>query len=72
MKETIKDLEIRIIELETKYSHQDDLVGQLNLLVASQSNAIDRMKEEIQQLKDSDTKSQSGPVNLEDEVPPHY
>lgn len=66
--------EDRIIELETKISYQEDLLQDLNKLVASQQQQIDQLttiyktlsdqlKEVMQRLPDkSDT----------DEKPPHY
>ena len=72
MEDIIKNLESRIIELETKYSHQDELLTQLNLLVANQAMAIDQMSEKLKQLTEANSKSPMGSTNLKDEVPPHY
>ena len=68
------DLEKRIVSLEEKYSHQDDLVSKLNQIVAEQDQTINILIQQVQSLSAiaSSANSSSGGVNLSDEIPPHY
>lgn len=66
--------EQRIIELETKISYQEDLVQELNQLVISQQQQIDKLemlcellKEQFKELVSSLPEGVAG-----DETPPHY
>ena len=67
MNEAITDLQIRI-------THQDDTLEQLNAIVTRQQLEMDllkaeliRLRESVQDLKDSGPATQGG-----QEVPPHY
>jgi SlyX protein len=67
MNEAIADLQIRM-------THQDDTIDQLNAIVTRQQLELDRLKEEVgrlrevvQDLKDSTATGQGG-----HELPPHY
>lgn len=66
----MKPAEDRLTELEIKASFADDLLEQLNDLVARQQQQIDALQRELialrQQVRDGPS---SGPV---DERPPHY
>ena len=66
-------LEDRITELEIKFSHQDQLVDELNKIISNQQISIDKLINEIQNIKISleGSASQSNRT-LEDDVPPHY
>ena len=66
-------LEDRITELEIKFSHQDHLVDELNKIISNQQISIDKLINEIQNIKISleGSASQSNRT-LEDDVPPHY
>lgn len=67
----MKPVEDRLTELEIKASFADDLLEQLNDLVARQQQQIEALQRELialrQQVRDGG--SSSGPV---DERPPHY
>jgi SlyX protein len=68
----MEELEKKIIELEMKFSFQDNLVTELNQLIASQAGAIERLQIEIKDLRSDSEKVMSTPTSLADEVPPHY
>ncbi len=64
----------RIVELETKISYQEDLVQELNQLVISQQQQIDKLevlcellREQFKELILSLPEGVAG-----DETPPHY
>ena len=70
----LKQMEDRIIELETKLSYQEDLLQELNSHVITQQSQIDKLnqlcgllKEQFKEVMSSLPDSASG-----DEVPPHY
>jgi SlyX protein len=67
-------LEKKLIELETKFTFQEDLLDQLNKIVAKQEFKIDKLVKQIKALEDlTKAISESGDVvNLDNEVPPHY
>lgn len=66
-------LEERIKDLEIKFSHQDDLIDQLNKIVAAQGLVIEKLQNDILELRLSqgDNNTQAGRT-LADDVPPHY
>lgn len=66
-------LEERIKDLEIKFSHQDDLIDQLNKIVAAQGLVIEKLQNDILELRLSqgDNSTQAGRT-LADDVPPHY
>lgn len=66
--------EKRIIDLEIKFSYQDDLLTQLNEVVTKQQSTIERLEKEILDLKRNVNASNSvgGVSSLKDEKPPHY
>jgi len=73
-KEPEKELEQRIIELETKLSFQEDLLQELNSHVITQQAQIDKLttlcdllKDQYKEIVSSLPDSAAG-----DEVPPHY
>lgn len=64
----------RIIDLEIKFSHQEDFLHQLNQVVIAQQDAISRMEKEILDLK-RNINSEGGVQStrsLADDKPPHY
>jgi SlyX protein len=67
-------MDARLDELETKVAFQDDLVEELNRIVAAQQLQIDLLQKQVQLLYDH-VRSLS-PSNLatatEEERPPHY
>lgn len=63
----------RLEALEIKASFTEDLLDQLNITIYEQQQLIDRLTQEVIQLRQqaADTGS-AGPRNLRDELPPHY
>jgi SlyX protein len=65
--------EERITNLEIKFTHQDDLVDQLNKIVTSQQMIIEQLQKDVLDLKllfaDRDV---AGNRTLKDDIPPHY
>ncbi len=67
-------MEERIINLEIKFSHQDEFLQELNQIVVNQQKTIDRLEKEILDLK-RNINSESGVDSrrtLLDDKPPHY
>jgi len=66
--------EERIINLAIKFSHQDQLLDDLNKIVTAQQLTIERLEKEILDLKRSINTENgiSGNRSLADDKPPHY
>lgn len=62
-------LESRIIDLEIKYSHQEDLLSELNDIVTKHEFTIDKLIKEVNELK---LTSITGQSDGGQEKPPHY
>ncbi len=63
----------RLDELEIKASFADDLLDQLNNVILRQQTQIDRLTEQLLQLRQQIAQTDgSGPGQLRDELPPHY
>jgi SlyX protein len=67
----------RLVELETKFSFQEDTIQELNEVIIRQQRQIDeltlrlnRLGEQMEDLQASASGSQS--FSLQDEKPPHY
>lgn len=66
-------IERRLTELEVKASFADDLLDELNRLVARHQTQIDRLEREVIELRRQAASVQLGSVaDLRDELPPHY
>lgn len=67
-------MEKRLIELETKISYQDHIIGELNEVVIRQQNQIDQLAKEINKMREHlKQDSSSGLARPDEEVPPpHY
>lgn len=67
-------MEDRLIELETKISYQDHLIGELNDVVVQQQQQIDQLEKQMICLNDHMKQaSSSGLARPDEEVPPpHY
>ena len=65
-------IENRLKDLEVKFSHQDFLLDQLNKIVSKQQIAIEKLQQEVLELKLSQSESSGTTRSLEDDVPPHY
>jgi SlyX protein len=65
--------EQRLIDLEIKLSYSEDLLDELNKIVARQQQHIDLLLREVAALRDQVSES-SPPAfrSLRDELPPHY
>jgi SlyX protein len=68
----MKDLENRITDLEIKYSYQDDLVNELNQIVAKQAQMIKKLEKDLKEMATLSNDKSSHSANSADEVPPHY
>lgn len=70
-----QDLARRVKELEIKAGFAEDLLEQLNQVVHRQQSIIEKMAQQIgqlrQQVADAD-QDKSGFRSLRDELPPHY
>lgn len=64
-------LERRIEELEIKASFAEDLLDQLNVTVFRQQEQLDRLVQQITQLRQQIPEG-SSTRNLRDDLPPHY
>ena len=65
----MEDLEGRIVDLEIKFTHQEDLIDHLNKIVTAQQFTIEKLEKQIKDLKLESTNSGS---DLPNEKPPHY
>lgn len=66
-------LEGRVTDLEIKFSHQDELVNQLNKIITLQQLSIEKLQKDVMELKLSQNENASGAGRtLADDVPPHY
>jgi SlyX protein len=65
-------IENRLKELEMKFSHQDFLLDQLNKIVANQNIQLEKIQNQVLELKQSQSENSSQNRSLEDDVPPHY
>ncbi len=67
-------MEKRLIDLEIRFSHQDDFISQLNEVVTKQEERIARLEKAILDLK-RDLNTEIGVDTrrtLQDDKPPHY
>ena len=60
----------RVNDLEIKFSYQEELLNELNMIVAKQGRVIDDLLIAIKSLKDQGASSSS--ASAVDEKPPHY
>lgn len=67
-------MDARLIELETRYMHQEQVIGDLSEIVYRQNLAIEKLERDICQLKEQlTTELPSLTRTQEEEVPPpHY
>ncbi len=66
------DLEKRLTDLEVKFSYQDQLINELNMIVAEQGMEIDKLKKLTKSLNEQLTKGGDHNTSLENDRPPHY
>ncbi|WP_410499504.1 SlyX family protein [Chitinibacter sp. S2-10] len=68
-----KATEQRIEELEIRLALQDDLLDELNAIIARQQLQIDQLASELRMLQQNQASpDQQSPRSLFDEIPPHY
>ena len=67
-------MEERLIELETKISYQDHLIGELNDVVIRQQAQLNKLEKEIRQMREHlNGATSSGLARPDEETPPpHY
>lgn len=69
-------MEEKLIELETKFSYQEDLLSDLNEIVARQQRQLDELISEMsgikEQLQDAVGRNPAGGQEEQIEKPPHY
>jgi SlyX protein len=70
------NIDRRLTDLEIKASYSDDLLDELNKLVAKQQTQIDSLLRELSMLRrqahGGDAVDAGSTRNLRDELPPHY
>lgn len=66
------DTDARLTELEIKASFTDDLLEQLNAVVARQQQQIDALQRELLALRQQLRDQGAGLAAPRDERPPHY
>ena len=69
---TERRIEQRIDDLEIKASFSDELLEQLNAIVARQQMEIAALIREVQHLREQIPAKQNVSTNLFQELPPHY
>lgn len=69
---TPADIDRRFEDLEIKLSFTEDLVEQLNGIVARQQAQIELLARELTQLRQQAPEPGGTPRSLRDELPPHY
>lgn len=67
-------MEERLINLEVKFSHQDEFIMQLNKIVTEQQERIERLEKESLELRRIIEAMDGGndALSLENSKPPHY
>ena len=70
-------MEKKFIDLESKFSFQEDLLNELNNAVVRQQKQINQLIQEVSQIKSHvleivDDQSVSGAQDSKNEIPPHY
>lgn len=72
--EAVPELQARVMELEIKASYTDDLLEQLNLTIYRQQQQIDRLIDELRDLRRRvpEGAAPGASADLRDELPPHY
>ncbi len=69
-------MEEKLIELETKFSYQEDLLSGLNQTVILQQRQIDKLLRELtlvkDQLQEAIEHDAAPQIQQQDEKPPHY
>lgn len=68
------DDDARVVNLEVKLAFLEDLVDELNTVVARQQQQIDALVQELVRLRRQAAAADdpAAPRSLRDEIPPHY
>jgi SlyX protein len=61
----------RLVDLEVKLAYQDQLIRELDALVRSFGDRLDKTTRELEQLKQA-VRSPETPLGPANEPPPHY
>jgi SlyX protein len=66
--------EARLLELEVRYTHQNETIEHMSDVIYQQQQLIDKLTERVRLLEEKAVGlgAPEQPRNLEDEVPPHY
>lgn len=63
----------RIMELEVKIAYVENTVAELDTVVRSLGDRLDAMQRDLKTMREQlDEAQQDGPLNIKEEVPPHY
>ncbi len=65
------DIEQRLIDIEIAISNQQKTIDELDEVVASQANTIDKLKQQITYLINASQTNNIKPLS-EETTPPHY
>lgn len=69
-------MEEKLVELETKFSFQEDLLADLNDIVIKQQRQLDELLRELtvikEQLQEAEERDAGQGEREQDERPPHY
>lgn len=69
----MEQIDNRLIDIEIKIAHQEDLVDTLNQTVYEQARRIDQLEAMIAKLAEHvRNNAHSGPNTILNEKPPHY
>ncbi|MEP7298788.1 MAG: SlyX family protein [Burkholderiales bacterium] len=73
MDRSLPRVEQRLVDLEIKASFAEDLLDDLNQLIARQQAQIDALSRRLDQLQEQAAAGETGHFrSLLDELPPHY
>lgn len=65
-------MESRITELEIRLALQDNLLDDLNQIIARQQQQLDQIRQELRHLQERSSGQEQTGRSLLDEIPPHY
>ncbi|GHD62219.1 SlyX family protein [Jeongeupia chitinilytica] len=65
-------MEDRITELEIRLALQDDLLDELNRVVARQQQDLELLAQALRQVQEQQRSGPAAPRSLLDDIPPHY
>jgi len=72
--EPANNIDQRLTDLEIKASFTEDLLDQLDQVIARQQKQLDALARQLAQLQEQSMQTSAGSVtrNPRDELPPHY